>query len=66
MTDRTKTDSSLPVHHYRLSDEGIKLTVEANTFLLCVFDHYAVPLYQRTYLFIIYVFSYYKRLIASY
>lgn len=66
MTDRTKTDSSLPVHHYGLSTEGIKLTVEANTFLLCVFDHYAVPLDQRTYLFIIYVFPYYKRLIASY
>lgn len=66
MTDRTKTDSSLPVHHCRLSAGGIKLTVEANTFLLCVFDHYAVLLDQRTYLFIIYGFSYYKRLIASY
>lgn len=66
MTDRTKTDSSLPVHHYGLSAEGIKLTVEANTFLLSVFDHYAVPLDQRTYLFIIYVFPYYKRLIVSY
>lgn len=66
MTDGTKTDSSLPVHHRRLGARGIKCTVEANTFLLCVFDHYAVQLDQRTYLFIIYVFSYYKRLMASY
>lgn len=36
MTDSTKTDSSLPVHHYRQSAGGIKLTVEANTFLLCL------------------------------
>lgn len=66
VTDGTKTDSSLPVHHHRQRAQGIKHTIEANTFLLYVFDHYAVQLDQRTYLFIIYVFSYYKRLMASY
>lgn len=45
---------------------GDRRAAQANTFPLCPFDEHAVLRDQRTDLFIIYVFSRYKRLMVPY
>lgn len=63
VTDGTRADGSRPSISTAPSS-GNSPAAEANAFLLCPFDHHAVLRDQRTYLFIIYVFSRYKRLMV--
>lgn len=64
MTDGRKLTAPRPA--VSTGRAGEYAAAEANTFLLCLFDHHAVSRDQRTYLFIIYVFSRYKRLMVPY
>lgn len=63
VTDGTRADGSRPSISTAPSS-GSSPAAEANAFLLCPFDHPGVLRDQRTYLFIIYVFSHYKRLMV--